>query len=173
MKIPYYDDVMPADYEPPFFRCCTEEESHHPRTKSPLKMEVGNVNSKHFVLALKVKIVLDPCEDENDAVQDDEMSSGASSFFLQRDEYSESDSEVGQTEEDQYIVAPFDKQQAQEDNSLVVEDDTQVSVEDEQQLVQVKDWINSCHLDTIELNDILSNFPDISLILTEGKWASL
>lgn len=47
--------LQPVDYEPPFFRCCTEEEAHHPWTKSPLKMEVGNVNSKHFVLALKVR----------------------------------------------------------------------------------------------------------------------
>ncbi|KAJ7960674.1 HORMA domain-containing protein 1 [Quillaja saponaria] len=43
MKLLYYDDVMPADYEPPFFRCCTEEEARHPWTKSPLKMEIGNV----------------------------------------------------------------------------------------------------------------------------------
>lgn len=46
--------VQPADYEPPFFRGCTEEEAYNPWTKNPLKMEVGNVNSKHFVLALKV-----------------------------------------------------------------------------------------------------------------------
>jgi len=43
------------DYEPPFFRGCTEEEAHNPWTKNPLKMEVGNVNSKHLVLALKVR----------------------------------------------------------------------------------------------------------------------
>lgn len=48
--------MQPADYEPPFFRGCTEEEAHNPWTKSPLKMEVGNVNSKHFVLALKVRL---------------------------------------------------------------------------------------------------------------------
>lgn len=46
--------LQPADYEPPFFRGCTEEEAYHPWVKNPLKMEVGNVNSKHFVLALKV-----------------------------------------------------------------------------------------------------------------------
>lgn len=42
------------DYEPPFFRGCTEDEAHNPWTKNPLKMEVGKVNSKHLVLALKV-----------------------------------------------------------------------------------------------------------------------
>jgi hypothetical protein len=37
-------------------------------------------------------------------------------------------------------------------------------VEDEQQLARVKDWIISHHLDTIELTDVLSNFPDISVV---------
>ena len=46
--------LQPADYEPPFFKGCTDEETYHPWEKNPLKMEVGNVNSKHFVLALKV-----------------------------------------------------------------------------------------------------------------------
>lgn len=39
--------------------------------------------------------------------------------------------------------------------------------EDEQQLARVKDWVNSYHLDTIELTDVLSNFPDISVVLIE------
>lgn len=51
----YFLSMQPADYEPPFFRGCTEEEAHNPWTKNPLKMEVGKVNSKHLVLALKVK----------------------------------------------------------------------------------------------------------------------
>ncbi|KAH9772600.1 Meiosis-specific protein ASY1 [Citrus sinensis] len=155
----------PVDYEPPFFRCCSEEEAHNPWTKNPLKMEVGNVNSKHFVLALKVKSVLDPCEDENDDMQDDEVSLGADS--VQRDESSDSDSEVSQPQEDQYIVAPIDKQQPEEDNGMVDEDNTQDPEEDEQQLVRVKDWINCRHLHSVELTDVLSNFPDISVALTE------
>lgn len=48
--------LQPAEYEPPFFRGCIGEEAHNTWTKNPLKMEVGNVNSKHFVLALKVKL---------------------------------------------------------------------------------------------------------------------
>ncbi|KAK9934380.1 hypothetical protein M0R45_021526 [Rubus argutus] len=168
MKLLYYDDVTPVDYEPPFFRCCTEEETRNPWTKNPLKMEVGNVNSKHLVLALKVKSVLDPCEDENDDIQDEEVSLG--------DDSSESDSEVNQSQEDQYIVAPAAKQQPQEDNSIPQEvnsmddeDDTQDPEEDEQQFLRIKDWISSRHLDTVEVTDVLSNFPDISVVLTEGK----
>ncbi|KAI4336583.1 hypothetical protein L6164_015095 [Bauhinia variegata] len=165
MKLIYYDDVTPADYEPPFFRGCTEEESHHPWTKSPLKMEVGNVNSKHFVLTLKVKSILDPCEDGNEGLQDDGTSSGGDS--IQRDGDSYSDSEVDHFQGDQYIVAPIEKQQTQEDNGMMDEDNTQNSLEDERQLTRVKEWINCCHLETIELTDVLSNFPDISPVLTE------
>nr|XP_034930444.1 meiosis-specific protein ASY1-like isoform X6 [Populus alba] len=168
MKLLYYDDVTPADYEPPFFRGCTEEEAHNAWTKHPLQMEVGNVNSKHFVLALKrgqVKSVLDPCEDGNDDIEDDGFSLGADSE--QRDDSSESDNEVNQSQEDQYIVAPVDKQCPEEDNGMVDEDDTQDQAEDEQQLARVKDWVNSYHLDTIELTDVLSNFLDISVVLIE------
>ncbi|KAK4413212.1 Meiosis-specific protein ASY1 [Sesamum alatum] len=151
MKLLYYDDVTPMDYEPPFFRGCTEEEAHNPWNRNPLKMEVGKVNSKHLVLALKVKSVLDPCEDENNDNQDDEASLGADS--LEKDEYSESDSEISNSDDDQYIVAPAH--------------DTQDPAEDELQLERIKDWISSYHLDTVELTDVLSIFPDISVVLIE------
>lgn len=45
--------------------------------------------SYHLV---QVKSVLDPCEDENDDIQNDEVSLGADS--VERDEDSESDNEV-------------------------------------------------------------------------------
>ncbi|XP_025886334.1 meiosis-specific protein ASY1 isoform X2 [Solanum lycopersicum] len=158
MKLLYHDDITPADYEPPFFRGCTDEEALNPWMKNPLKLEVGNVNSKHFVLALKVKSVLDPCEDENDGNQDDVMSLGADS--VEKDD-SASDSELSDSDEDQYIVAPVDKQDVQD------EDDTQDPNEDEQQFSRVKDWINTYHLDRVEMTDVLSNFPDISVALVE------
>ncbi|XP_022874812.1 meiosis-specific protein ASY1-like [Olea europaea var. sylvestris] len=164
MKLLYYDDVTPVDYEPPFFRGCIEEEAHHPWTRSPLKMEVGNVNSKHFVLALRVKSVLDPCEDENEDYHDD-VSLGADS--PKRDVISESDSEFSNSDNDQYIVAPVDQKQSRKDNNTVYEDDTQDPEEDVQQLGRVKEWIRSYYLDTVKFTDVLSNFPDISVVLIE------
>ncbi|CAA0822654.1 DNA-binding HORMA family protein [Striga hermonthica] len=166
MKLLYYDDVTPMDYEPPFFRGCTEEEAHNPWTGNPLKMEVGKVNSKHLVLALKVKSRLDPCEDENNDNQDNDVSLGADS--IQKDEYSESDSDTNDSDDDRFIVAPTDKRQLPEDNEAVDEDDTQELADDEQQLGRVKDWISSYHLDTIELTDVLSYFPDISVLVKES-----
>ncbi|CAH2065851.1 unnamed protein product [Thlaspi arvense] len=163
MKLLYYDDVTPPDYEPPFFRGCTEEEAQYVWTKNPLRMEVGNVNSKHLVLTLKVKSVLDPCEDENDDMKDDGKSTGPDSGH--DDLPSDTDSEISQTQENQYIVAAVEKQD--DDDGEVDEDDTQDPAENEQQLARVKDWINSRHLDTVDLTDVLSNFPDISLVLSE------
>ncbi|KAG6429352.1 hypothetical protein SASPL_107401 [Salvia splendens] len=131
MKLLYYDDVTVG--QPPFFRGCTDEELCNPWMKDPLKMEVGKVNRKQLVLTLKVKSVLDPCEDENIDNQDEVISFGADS--LQKDEDSESDSED--------------------------------PAEDEQQLGRVKEWIGSYHLETVDLTDVLSNFPDISVVLIE------
>ncbi|KAF9601176.1 hypothetical protein IFM89_017124 [Coptis chinensis] len=162
MKLHYYDDITPMDYEPPFFRCCSEQEASNSWTKSPLKMEVGNVNSKHFVLALKVKSVLDPCEDENDDIQgDEEVSMGGDSGM--RDDSSDSESEVNHSSGNQYIVAPVGKERCSGDNDMVDEDDTQDAEEDTQQLARVTDWITSRHIATVELTDVLSNFPDISM----------
>ncbi|KAL1550451.1 Meiosis-specific protein asy1 [Salvia divinorum] len=166
MKLLYYDDVTPMDYEPPFFRSCTDEEAHNnPWMKDPLKMKVGKVNSKHLVLTLKVKSVLDPCEDENNDNQDEEISLGADS--VHKDEDSESDSETSNSDNDQYIVAPIVKKQFQEHNGAADEDNTEDPAEDEQQLGRVKEWIGSYHLETVDLTDVLSNFPDISVVLIE------
>ncbi|KAJ4884041.1 DNA-binding HORMA family protein [Raphanus sativus] len=156
MKLMYYDDVTPPDYEPPFFRGCTEEEAQHVWTKDPLRMEVGNVNSKHLVLTLKVKSVLDPCEDENDDMQDDGKSTGPNS--VHDDQPSDSDSEISQTKETQFLLAPRNK-------TMMMERLMKDPVESQQQLARVKDWIISRHLNTLELTDVLSNFPDISIVM--------
>ncbi|XP_058099742.1 meiosis-specific protein ASY1 [Magnolia sinica] len=166
MKLLYYDDVTPSDYEPPFFRTCSEQEANNPWMKSPLKMEVGNVNSKHFVLALKVKSVLDPCEDENeDIVEEDDVSLGVDS--LRGDDSSSSDGEVHHSQEDQYIVAPIGDRRSPENNGLIDEDETQDPEQDEEKLARVRDWISSRHTETVDLTDVLSNFPDVSVVLTE------
>ncbi|CAI0627285.1 unnamed protein product [Linum tenue] len=166
MKLLYYDDITPPDYEPPFFKGSSEEDAHNPWTKSSLTMEVGNVNSKHFVLALKVRSVLDPCDNGNEDMEENAVNLGADSD-PGSDSSDESDSE-GNVSEDRYIVAPAGKQQQTEIYSGIPDqDDTQDPEEDEQQLARVKDWVNSYHRDTIELTDILSHFTDITVMLTE------
>ncbi|KAI3898995.1 hypothetical protein MKW92_019568 [Papaver armeniacum] len=171
MKLLYYEDVTPIDYEPPFFRECSEQEANHPWLKNPLKMEIGNVNSKHFVLALKVKSILDPCQDENNDMEDDEeISLGVDS--TPTTDPSDSDSEMSHSanDDDGYIVAPVDKARSRENNGMADhEDDTQDAEEDEHQLTRVRDWIISRHIDNVELTDVLSSFPDISVVKIMDK----
>ncbi|KAI3887394.1 hypothetical protein MKW92_050780 [Papaver armeniacum] len=93
MKLLYYEDVTPIYYEPPFFGVYSEQEANHPWLKTPLKMEIVNVNCEHFVLALKVKSILDPCQDENNDMEDDEEISLGVDSTLTTDS-SDSDSKV-------------------------------------------------------------------------------
>lgn len=53
---------------------------------------------------------------------------------------------------------------------LLVSDDTQDPPEDEQQLVRVKDWISTYHLDRVEVTDVLSNFPNISVVMFSARF---
>lgn len=43
-------------------------------------------------------------------------------------------------------------------------DETQDAAHEDEQTSRVRDWINSGHNSTIDLADILANFPDISLV---------
>uniref|UniRef100_A0A453L877 HORMA domain-containing protein n=1 Tax=Aegilops tauschii subsp. strangulata TaxID=200361 RepID=A0A453L877_AEGTS len=164
MKLLYYDDATPEDYEPPFFKGCAENEAVNIWNKNPLKMEVGNVNSKHLVLALKVKSVLDPC-DANDANSDDDkMSLGRESD--QDDDLS--DTEVRPSEVDRYVVAPNDGN-CKGQSGTNSEDETQDAAHEEELTAQVRAWICSRDMGTVSASDVLSNYPDISLEMVEGN----
>ncbi|CAM0149811.1 unnamed protein product [Urochloa decumbens] len=163
MKLLYYDDVTPEDYEPPFFKGCADNEAINIWNKNPLKMEVGNVNSKHLVLALKVKSVLDPCDDNNVNSGDDGMSVDNESD--QDDDFS--DTEVRPSEADRYVVAPNDGKCKGQNTGTISEDDTQDAAHEEELTAQVKQWICSRETGTINVSDVLSNFPDISMEMVE------
>ncbi|WOK96627.1 hypothetical protein Cni_G05334 [Canna indica] len=161
MKLLYYDGVTPEDYEPPFFRKCSENEVPNTWTKNPLKMEVGNVNSKHVFLSLKVKSVLDPCEDENGLAEDEEVSLGDDSV---QGNDSSSDSEIHPSLAEKFIVAPIAKKHPREDNGIVSDDETQDASHEDEQTARVRDWLNSTHVTTVHMADILANFPNISVV---------
>ncbi|KAJ1290319.1 hypothetical protein BS78_02G234400 [Paspalum vaginatum] len=161
MKLLYNDDVTPEDYEPPFFKHCADNEAINVWNKNPLKMEVGNVNSKHLVLALKVKSVLDPCDDNDVNSGDDGMSMDNESD--KDDDFS--DTEVRPSEVDRYIVAPNDGKGKGQTTGTMSEDDTQDAAHEEDLTVQVKEWILSREIGTVNVSDVLSNFPDISMRL--------
>ncbi|OEL12550.1 hypothetical protein BAE44_0026428 [Dichanthelium oligosanthes] len=162
MKLLYYDDVTPEDYEPPFFKCCADNEAINIWNKNPLKMEVGNVNSKHLVLALKVKSVLDPCDDNNVNSGDDGMSVDNESDH--DDDFS--DTEVRPSEADRYVVIPNDGKCKGQSTGTISEDDTQDAAHEEELTAQVKEWICSREIGAINVSDVLSKFPDISMVIS-------
>ncbi|CAM0909480.1 unnamed protein product [Alopecurus aequalis] len=162
MKLLYYDDVTPDDYEPPFFKGCADNEALNIWNKNPLKMELGSVNSKHLVLALKVKSVLDPCEGNNVKSEDDNMSLGHESD--EDDDFS--DTEVRPSEVDRYVVAPNDENLKGQSGS-VSEEDTQDPAHEEEITAQVREWICSTDISSVKASDVLSNFPDISMEMVE------
>ena len=45
-----------------------------------------------------------------------------------------------------------------------VSDETQDPTEDEHQLSRIKDWISSNQFETVEVTDVLGNFPDVSVV---------
>uniref|UniRef100_A0A0E0ERM7 HORMA domain-containing protein n=1 Tax=Oryza meridionalis TaxID=40149 RepID=A0A0E0ERM7_9ORYZ len=150
MRLLYYDDVTPEDYEPPFFKCCADNEAIiNIWNKNPLKMEVGYVNSKHLVLSMKVKSVLDPCDDNNVDSEDDKMS--LNNECDQDNDFS--DTEVRPSSEECYIVAP--------------NDDTQDPAHEEELTAQVREWICSRDTESLEVADIFITFPDISMKMVE------
>jgi uncharacterized protein YyaL (SSP411 family) len=66
MKLHYYDEVTPADYEPPMFRPGSMEDAMFYFSGDPTKIKFGQVNSGHHCIDVKMHSVLD-----DDAVDDD------------------------------------------------------------------------------------------------------
>ncbi|KAF3341698.1 HORMA domain-containing protein 1 [Carex littledalei] len=164
MKLLYYDEVTPEDYEPPFFRGCTENEAVNIWNRNPLKMEVGNVDSKHLVLALKVKSVLDPCEDENGDAPGDDMSLGDDS----ENEKVSSDSEVILF----LCVTSFLSIPCLNflflQNFLLSLDETQDNAMGATNMDEltalVREWINTREINTVNISDVLSYLPEVSSV---------
>lgn len=68
MKLLYYNDGTPEHYETPFCKYYFGVSTTYVWAKNSLKREVWNVNNNSFVLPLKFASILEPCEDENDAL---------------------------------------------------------------------------------------------------------
>ena len=61
MKLFYYDDKTPSDYEPPFFRAATDEESFSFHYK-PIRFQLGQMMTQYHTLALQVHTTIDSVE---------------------------------------------------------------------------------------------------------------
>ncbi|KAJ7533667.1 hypothetical protein O6H91_13G059600 [Diphasiastrum complanatum] len=175
MKLHYYDDITPEDYEPPYFRSCTYEDKI-PWSRVPLKMKVGEVNSKHFAIALKVRSILDPCEDENEAKNSKNglMTSSSDSEASSSSEESEHDghqkvtqNRTGQVSDAAAAVSEGKTSQQLADNQGEDSENTEDTATEAENLERLKQWLLSRATNRIEMCDVLSDFPDISMVHIE------
>ncbi|KAM0852661.1 hypothetical protein ACQ4PT_051615 [Festuca glaucescens] len=111
-----------------------------------------------------VKSVLDPCDANNVNSEDDNMSLGHES-----DQDDDSDTEVRPSEVDRYVVAPNDGN-GKDQSGSISEEDTQDPAHEEAITAQVREWICSRDIVNVHASDVLSNFPDISMITDPKTW---
>eukprot|EP01080_Neovahlkampfia_damariscottae_P005643 gene5643-9459_t len=64
MKLMYYDEVTPEDYEPEYFRACNQQERES-LNKEFLKISVTNVETKYHAFNLKIWTAEDEEEEED------------------------------------------------------------------------------------------------------------
>ncbi|KAH7302683.1 hypothetical protein KP509_23G082500 [Ceratopteris richardii] len=170
VKLYYFEDLTPAEYEPPFFRSCTFD-NRKQWCKSPFCMKAGEVNSEFITFSLKVKSTLDPCGDEvdQDSTCAPVSSSGtdASKDSL-NSENAEEDCDSRGNEENADV--PASKLLTLDDatDGIVEDDDLTQDVNQEMaNLEMIKEWIGKRSISTLHITDVLANFPDISEQHTE------
>ncbi|CAI5974186.1 unnamed protein product [Closterium sp. NIES-65] len=120
-------------------------------------MKVGDVDSKHYSIALKVRSVLDPCDNHEE--QQGSQSNGTETSG----QSSESEEEKGSGEKEGSIRDAGDlpgKKQDDETSKLL-------STSPTASLSLIRSWILSRPTITVDVMDVFANFPDASLVSIE------
>ncbi|KAJ1528289.1 HORMA domain-containing protein 1, partial [Nowakowskiella sp. JEL0078] len=68
MKLYYYDDATPPDYEPPGFRSAADSPGFYFKNK-PLQLSVGDMNSLHHSVFCKMQTIADHLEVEDSDIE--------------------------------------------------------------------------------------------------------
>ncbi|KND01595.1 uncharacterized protein SPPG_03393 [Spizellomyces punctatus DAOM BR117] len=76
MRLFYYDDVTPAEYEPPFFRAGDNDEKFY-FAHRPEKIKIGQVETPHHALNLHVQTASDGIEPTTEDLQCDDIHEGS------------------------------------------------------------------------------------------------
>lgn len=64
MKLHYYDDVTPPDYEPPLFRPGSYEDTIFCFPADPTRIKIGSVNSNHHKVDVRMYTAVDSIQEE-------------------------------------------------------------------------------------------------------------
>ena len=70
MKLHYYDDRTPADYEPPLFRHGEVDESVFYFNDEPMKLRIGRVDASHHSVDLRVYTLADTEPDDDGVIEE-------------------------------------------------------------------------------------------------------
>ncbi|CAI7910656.1 unnamed protein product [Closterium sp. NIES-54] len=157
VKLLYHEDVTPEDYEPPFFRSCGDKEKLN-WSITPLKMKVGDVDSKHYSIALKVRSVLDPCDNHEE--QQGSQSNGTETSG-QSSESEEDENGSGKKEGSIKDAGDLPGKKQDDETSKLLSTSPTAS------LSLIRSWILSRPTITVDVMDVFANFPDASLVSIE------
>eukprot|EP00899_Mesostigma_viride_P000621 jgi/Mesvir1/1055/Mv17577-RA.1 len=169
MKLYYYDHVTPEDYEPPFFRAVSENDTCAFYSR-PLKVEIGKMDGHFFAMSLKVKSTLDP-------VAEEDISMGNNSVMqaIPADDPDAEDEEEDDEDEDEDTHA--ESGAAAGDAGAHSDDETCGSVrmdvgppsgggDDNEK--EIRDFLMARPSTTVDVNDILCEFPGMTIKAVEG-----
>src|SRR5690349_14026122 len=72
MKLLYYDERTPTDYQPEFFRACEEEIPFF--QSKPVKVKMGTVSTPYHSLTMKIQTLVDSFDEESQGAQRERVS---------------------------------------------------------------------------------------------------
>lgn len=165
MKLLYYDDVTPADYEPSFFRAMRDDESKV-FNKDFVNLKIGQVQTQYHSLNIKVRTMSDNFEDEQGNTEeqsfplDKSKSSGSSQWNIT---VAEKEATAIETPPKKPDVENNDDTQLSQDEPEVVEPPKN----DKNETKTFEKELSSCGVFSFTLKDIKTKFsskyPSISL----------
>ncbi|DBA83197.1 TPA: HORMA domain-containing protein [Trebouxia sp. C0005] len=123
MKLTYHEDT-PEDYEPPHFKPITEEGLGH-FARKPFSMNLGDVSTNHHAVSLRVKSLLDSC---NEGL-DEHCNSGQCSTYPDDVEGNEVASGLQDNEARDDMVTPEIADGMEADKDAHVADDVEADIE--------------------------------------------
>ncbi|KAI5065156.1 hypothetical protein GOP47_0019851 [Adiantum capillus-veneris] len=167
VKLYYYDDLTPAEYEPPFFRSCTFDDKKQ-WLKPPLRIKAGEVNSEFITFSLKVKSTLDPCGDEIDQDSTCAAASSSVSEASTDSDNGDQDCESKDIQDDTEICTSKLLTLADATEHLLEDDDVTQDLKQEMSNLEIfREWVLCRPGAIFHITDILANFPEISEQHTE------
>ncbi|KAG2375185.1 hypothetical protein C9374_010189 [Naegleria lovaniensis] len=177
MKLLYYEDITPADYEPAFFRALREEESKQ-FNKDFVKLKIGQVETQYHSLNIRVRTMSEnfecDAEGKNETTSNEE-SHNVASFPLEKNHDSTPTASqwtvrVQEQKKADQVMSVSKSEQARDDNES---DATQLSQEElasnnaDEEMKKLSKEIERVGLFSFTTKDVKTMFSKISALRNE------